>query len=137
MSCTLGLDCAQMGKDEYGECANEEACHNYTKAQGLYEIVLLKGLPGAIYLCWHSPDSNYDWADIQWGFSHLNNCDWLIYYAASQNAFEDWQRAYYKLSSRNNTKYIRTALFEEFDLLRQRVDTMWNTQSVDARKIFR
>jgi len=32
MYCTLGLDCAQMGLDECGECINEELCHRYTEA---------------------------------------------------------------------------------------------------------
>ncbi|MEG4520799.1 MULTISPECIES: hypothetical protein [unclassified Microcoleus] len=74
MHCTLGLDCTQMGLDEGGECINEESCYRYTEAGNLYEIVLLKGFPGAVYLCWHSKDNaNTEWTDEKWGFKHLNN----------------------------------------------------------------
>jgi len=58
MHCNLGLDCAQMGLNRCGKCINEELCHEYTKAWNVYEIVLLKGLPGAVYLCWHSRHCN-------------------------------------------------------------------------------
>ena len=124
MNCNLGLDCTQMGLDECGECVNEELCHRYTEAWNLYDIVLLNGLPGAVYLCWHSTDSNTEWTDKKWGFKHLNNCDWLLYYTASLtlNTFTQWRHAYYKLSSRNNTKYVRSDLFEEFEALRKQVD---------------
>ena len=135
-NCTLGLDCAQMGKDTKGCCANEEICHSYTDAWNLYEIVLLKGLPGAIYLCWHSPDANIEWADEQWGFTYLNSSDWLLHYTAPQNSFENWQHAYYKLSSRNNSKYVRTSLANEFNHLRKRVDKTWRSQENDTRKLF-
>jgi len=111
-----------MGLDECGECINEELCHRYTEAWNLYEIVLLKGFPGAVYLCWHSRDANIEWTNEQWGFKHLNNCDWLLHYTASLNTFEKWQHAYYKLSSRNNTKYVRSDLFEEFECLRKQVN---------------
>lgn len=120
MSSTLGLDGSQTCEDEHGTYVDEESCHNDTIAQELYEIVLLKGLPGAIYICWHNLDSNYEWADIQWGFSHLSTCDWVLHYTASQNSYEDWRRAYYKLSSRNNTKYVRTSLLEDFNQIQQR-----------------
>ena len=122
MHCNLGLDCTQMGLDECGECINEELCHEYTKAWNLYDIVLLQGFPGAVYLCWHSRDVHIEWADKKWGFKHLNNCDWLLHYTASLNSFDQWQHAYYKLSSRNNTKYVRTDLFDEFEALRKQVD---------------
>lgn len=122
MHCSLGLDWAQMGVDVGGECANEESCHRYTEAWNLYEIVLLEGFPGAVYLCWHSRDANIEWTDKKWGFKHLNNCDWLLHRTASLNSFEEWQHAYYKLSSRNNTKYVRSDLFDEFERLRRQVD---------------
>ncbi|MEG3864719.1 MULTISPECIES: hypothetical protein [unclassified Microcoleus] len=89
----------------------------------MYEIVLLKGFPGAVYLCWHSKDNaNTEWTDEKWGFKHLNNCDWLLHSSASLNAFAEWQHAYYKLSSRNNTKYVRSDLFDDFEYLRKQVD---------------
>jgi hypothetical protein len=47
-----------MGFGECGECINEELCHEYTKAWNLYDIVLLKGLPGAVYVCWYNKDSS-------------------------------------------------------------------------------
>jgi len=123
MHCCFGLDCTQMGLDEGGECINEESCYRYTEAWNLYEIVLLKGFPGAVYLCWHSKDNaNTEWTDEKWGFKHLNNCDWLLHSSASLNAFAEWQHAYYKLSSRNNTKYVRSELFDEFEALRKQVD---------------
>jgi hypothetical protein len=58
MHCNLGLDCAQMGLNKCGECINEELCYEYTPPWNLYEIVPIKGLPGAVYLCWHSRDAN-------------------------------------------------------------------------------
>ena len=122
MHCILGLDCTQMGLDECGECANEESCYRWTEARDLYEIVLLEGMPGAVYLCWHGKDTNIEWTDKQWGFKHLNNCDWLLHHTASLNGFAQWQHAYYKLSSRNNTKYVRADLFDEFERLRRQVD---------------
>jgi hypothetical protein len=122
MHCTLGLDCAQMGLDECGDCINEESCHRYTEAWNLYEIVLLQGFPGAVYLCWHGRDANTEWTNEKWGFKHLNNCDWLLHHTASLNAFAEWQHAYYKLSSRSNTKYVRMDLFDEFECLRKQVD---------------
>jgi hypothetical protein len=134
MHCTLGLDCAQMGLNECGECINEELCHEYTTPWNLYEIVLLKGLPGAVYLCWHSRHDNTEWTNKQWGFKHLNNCDWLLHYTASLNSFDQWQRAYYKLSSVKNTKYVRTELFDEFDLLRKQVDIEYAKNHEDDEK---
>lgn len=122
MHCTLGLDCAQMGLNECGDCINEELCHEYTEAWNLYEIVLLKGFPGAVYLCWHGRDANIEWTKEQWGFKHLNNCDWLLHYTAPLNTFAEWQHAYYKLSSLKNTKYVRSDLFEEFECLRKQVN---------------
>ena len=122
MHCNLGLDCAKMGLDECGECIKEELCHEYTQAWNLYDIVLLKGLPGALYLCWHSRDASTEWGDEKWGFKHLNNCDWLLHCTASLNAFSEWQHAYYKLSSRKSSTYVRTELLDEFDLLRKQVD---------------
>ena len=134
MNCTLGLDCTQMGFDECGECINEELCHEYTKPWNLYEIVLLKGLPGAVYLCWHSRDGNTEWTNEQWGFKHLNNCDWLLHYTASLNAFAEWQHAYYKLSSRKNTAYVRTDLFDNFECLRKQVDVEYAKNHEDDHK---
>lgn len=58
--CPLGLNCSQMGlhEGERGDCINEEACDRYTEPWELYEIVILKGLPGAIYLCWYGRNSS-------------------------------------------------------------------------------
>lgn len=134
MHCNLGLDCAQMGLDECGECINGELCHEYTKAWNLYDIVLLKGLPGAVYVYWHSRDAITEWADEKWGFKHLNNCDWLLHCTASLNAFADWQHAYYKLSSRKSSTYVRSELFDEFDLLRKQVDIEYAKNHEDDDK---
>ncbi len=134
MHCNLGLDCAQMGLDECGECINEELCHRYTEAWNLYDIVLLEGFPGAVYLCWNSRDASTEWTNEQWGFKHLNNCDWLLHYSASLNSFDRWQRAYYKLSSFKNTKYVRTELFDDFDLLRKQVDIEYAKNHEDDDK---
>lgn len=134
MHCNLGLDCAQMGLDECGECINEELCHRYTEAWNLYDIVLLKGLPGAVYVCWYGKNSSTEWADEKWGFKHLNNCDWLLYWTASLNAFAEWQHAYYKLSSRKSSTYVRSELFDEFDLLRKQVDIEYAKNHEDDDK---
>lgn len=134
MNCSLGLDCTQMGLDECGECVNEELCHRYTEAWDLYEIVLLKGLPGAVYLCRHGRAFNIDWTDEKWGFKRLNNSDWLIHHTASLNTFAEWKHAYYVLSNRHTTKYVRSDLFEEFDLLRKQVDIEYAKNHEDDDK---
>ncbi len=121
MNCSLGLDCAAMGLLADGECINEDNCYRYTEPSDLYGIVLLKGIPGAIYLWWQG-NSYSEWTDDKWGFKHLNNCDWLLHYTASLNAFSEWQHAYYKLSSRRSTSYVRVELWDEFDCLRRQVD---------------
>ncbi|MEG4225481.1 hypothetical protein QUA35_05705 [Microcoleus sp. N9_B2] len=134
MHCCLGLDCTQMGLDEGGECINEESCYRYTEAWNLYEIVLLKGLPGAVYICWPGRDANTEWRNEQWGFKHLNNCDWL-HYTASLNTLAQWQHAYYKLSSRKNTKYVPSDLFDEFEALRTQVDTEYGKRQESSALI--
>jgi hypothetical protein len=48
--------------------------------------------------------------------------------------FDHWQRAYYKVSSFKNTKYVRTDLFDEFDLLRKQVDTKYAKNHEDDDK---
>lgn len=64
MNCSLGLDCAAMGLLADGECINEESCYRYTEQPSdLYGIVLLKGIPGAVYLLY--PGTNYEWTDEQ------------------------------------------------------------------------
>jgi hypothetical protein len=134
MHCNLGLDCTQMGLDD-GECINEELCHEYTKAWNLYDIVILKGLPGAVFVCWYGKDASTEWADEKWGFKHLNNCDWLLHYTASLNTFAEWKRAYYKLSPRQKTNtYVRTDLFDKFDLLRKQVDIEYAKNHEDDDK---
>jgi hypothetical protein len=50
------------------------------------------------------------------------------------NSFDQWQRAYYKLSSVKNTKYVRTDLFDEFDLLRKQVGIEHSKNHEDDRK---
>lgn len=124
MHCSLGLDCAQMGLDECGECINEEACFRYAEPCDLYEIVLLEGLPGAVYLAWYGNKSAsyYEWTRSGWGFKELNNCDWLLHYTAASNDFSQWQHAYYKLSNRRCNKYVRADLCDEFERLRRQVD---------------
>jgi hypothetical protein len=120
MHCYLNFDCAQMGLDESGKCVNEESCYRWTEPCELYEIVKLKGFPGAVYLWWQG--NTYAWIDEIWGFRRLNNCDWLLHYAASLNTFAEWQDAYYKLSSRSSTPCIRVELWDEFERLRRQVD---------------
>ena len=120
MNCSLGFNCAEMGLIEDEECINEESCYRYTEPSDLYGILLLKGFPGAVYLLY--PGNNYEWTDEKWGFKHLNNCDWLLHYTAPLNSFAEWQHAYYKLSNRKSSKYVRTDLWHEFDELRKQVD---------------
>ena len=70
MHSILGLYCTQMGLEEGGEWINEESCYRYTEAWNLYEILLLKRFPAAVYLCWHSKDNaNTEWTDEKWGSS--------------------------------------------------------------------
>ena len=135
MHCTLELNCAQIGLNECGECINKESCLRYTEAWNLYEIVLLKGFPGAVYLCGHSREATTEWTNEKWGFKHLNNCDWLLHHTASSNSFAEWQHAYYKLSSRNNTKYVRTELFDEFEYLRKQVDSEYGKRQESSALI--
>ena len=111
-----------MGEEQINECANEEICESYARAWDLYDIVLIDGLPGAIYVYWHSGTSPIEWADKQWGFTCLNNCAWLLYRAALYNSFEKCESSYYKLARRDNTKHIRTSLVPEFDRLRAETD---------------
>lgn len=123
--CPLGLNCSQMGlhEGERGDCINEEACDRYTEPWELYEIVILKGLPGAIYLCWYGRNSSGDcWTEEKWGFKRLNNWDWLLYYTATLNSFEDWQTAYHKLGNTRNGKFIRSEVWNNFERLRGQVD---------------
>ena len=134
MGCNLKFDCSQMGADEHGRCLNQQACDDGIDTCDLYEIVLLDNLPGAIYICWHDSDINTEWTNPQWGFAHMRNCDWLLYYTAMiMNPFEDWRCAYYKTTSRNSTKYVRASVFEEFDRLRRRIDKPW--RSLDSNRL--
>lgn len=129
--CPLGLNCSQMGlhEGERGDCINEEACDRYTEPWDLYEIVLLKGLPGAIYLCWCDRNSSGDrWAEEKWGFKRLNSWDWLLYYAATLNSFEVWTTAYYKLGNKNNGKFIRSDAWDDFEGLRMQVDKQYRPE---------
>jgi hypothetical protein len=110
-----------MGLLANKECINEESCYRWIEPWNLYEIVLLKGFSGAIYLLWRG-NTFYEWTHKKWGFRHLNNCDWLLHCTAPLNSFAEWQHAYYKLLNRKNTKYLRANLWQEFDELRKQVD---------------
>ena len=134
-NCSLGLDCTAMGLLADGECINEDNCYRYTEPSDLYGIVLLKGIPGAVYLLY--PRTNYEWTDEKWGFKYLNNCDWLLHCTASLNCFAEWQHAYYKLSNRRNSKYVRADLWQEFDELRKQTDAEYrHHQETDSLLIF-
>ncbi|MEG3836259.1 MULTISPECIES: hypothetical protein [unclassified Microcoleus] len=51
------------------------------------------------------------------------------------NTFAQWQHAYYKLSSRKNTKYVRSDLFDEFEALRTQVDTEYGKRQESSALI--
>lgn len=115
-----------MGLDKNNDCFNEKACALYGEAWELYEIILLKGLPGAIYLCWHGRDCYCDyWANESGGFRRLNNWDWLLYYAAALNDFEEWQTAYHKFTNKRNSKFVRSDAWDKFERLRNQVDQQY------------
>ncbi len=115
-TCPLGLECMDE-TDPYGECINLEACSYWTGAWDLYEIFILGDLP-AIYLTNGSRD---DWTKPEYGFERLNNCDFLLYYAAKFIEFEQWKEAYYKLN-RRRCAYIRKEHFGRVEELRKAID---------------
>lgn len=113
-NCPLALECIDTSSSG---CINAEACNYWTQAWDLYEIFLLGDLP-AIYL----DNGDYcEWTQPEYGFTRLNNCDFLLYYAAKYCSFEDWQRAYYKLN-REDSAYIAMRDFEQIEKLRCSID---------------
>ncbi|MEH1828252.1 MAG: hypothetical protein V7L22_23445 [Nostoc sp.] len=114
--CALGLECPDE-KDNYGECINAEACYRWTEAWDLYEIFILAHLP-PIYL---DNGKRSDWTEPQYGFERLNNCDFLLYYAAKFISLEQWKEAYYKLN-RRYPAYVRKEHFGQVEELRKSLD---------------
>lgn len=115
--CPLGLECPN---NDYDECVNSEACYRWTQAWKLYEIFILGGLP-PIYLNNCGRDDHDDWTKPEYGFEHLNNCDFLLYYAAKQVDFDQWKEAYYKLN-RKYPAYVRKEHFKQMEDLRKSID---------------
>lgn len=119
--CPLGYDCSQMSLESDGECWNEQDCFAWIEPWDLYDILLLPGLPGAIYLaywCRNLPPTANLWVRSN-TFKELHNTDWLIYLAAASGLpFKEWQTVYYKLrfsSGNYRSAYVLASLWDEFD----------------------
>ncbi|BBD69548.1 hypothetical protein NIES4072_31190 [Nostoc commune NIES-4072] len=127
--CALGLECPDE-TDNYGECINSEACHRWTEAWDLYEIFILGDLP-PIYL---NNGKRDDWTRPEYGFERLNNCDFLLYYAAKFISFEKWKEAYYKLN-RRYPAYVRKEHFGQVEELRKLLDQEYAQCGMTAEDI--
>jgi hypothetical protein len=114
--CPLGLECPGE-TDPYDECVNLEACSYWTHPWDLYEIFLLGDLP-PIYL---NNSDRAEWTKPEYGFERLNNCDFLLYYAAKFTSLEQWKKAYYKLN-RRYCAYVRKEHFNQVEELRKSLD---------------
>lgn len=114
--CPLGLRCLDE-TDSLGQCLNLEACSYWTQAWDLYEIFILGDLP-PIYL---NNGGRDDWTKPEYGFERLNNCDFLLYYAAKFTQFEQWKEAYYKLN-RRYPAYVKKEHFGQVEELRKILD---------------
>ena len=125
--CPLGYDCSQMDLRENGECWNEQDCFAWIESWDLYDILLIPGLPGALYVAYWGQKMSP--TDNQWVkspiFKKIEPTDWLIYLAASSClSFEEWQSAYQKLRwSKENYRsvYVLASLWGEFDRLHDEV----------------
>jgi hypothetical protein len=127
--CPLGLECPDEAY-QYGECINSETCYRWTEAWDLYEIFILGDLP-PIFL---NNGKRDDWTKPEYGFERLNNCDFLLYYAAKFIQFEQWKQAYYKLN-RRYTAYVRKEHFGQVEELRKSLDREYAQCGMTAEDI--
>lgn len=96
----------------------------------MYEIFILGDLP-PIYLDNGKRD---DWTKPEYGFERLNNCDFLLYYAAKFISFEEWKEAYYKLN-RKYPAYVRKEHFGQVDELRKSIDKEYAQYEISTEDI--
>lgn len=125
--CPLGYDCSQMGEATDGKCWNEQDCFAWIEPWDLYDILLLPGLPGAIYIAYwvRKPALTANLWVREPIFKELQHTDWLIYLAATSGLpFEEWEIVYRKLRwSKENYRsaYVLASLWDDFDHLRDKV----------------
>lgn len=116
--CPLGLhECPDFEPE--GWCVNAQYCLRVTEAWRLYEIFLLAHLP-PIFLG-TGADTDYEWQKPEYGFEYLNNCDFILYYAAKFCSFQEWKKAYYSFIGRRHA-YVRAADYPKFERLRVLMD---------------
>lgn len=116
--CPLGLhECPDFEPE--GWCVNVQYCLRVTEAWRLYKIFLLAHLP-PIYLG-TGADTDWEWQKPEYGFQYLNNCDFILYYAAKFCSFQEWKEAYYNLNQRRHA-YVRAADYPKFERLRVLMD---------------
>lgn len=114
-NCPLELECPET--DPQGECWNAQVCVYWTQAWELYEIFIFGDLP-PIYL---NNSACHEWTKPEYGFERLNNCDFLLYYAAKFAQFPEWKKAYYKLNRRYSA-YVRKEHLAQIEELRKSLD---------------
>ena len=110
----------------------------------MYEIFILGDLP-PIYL---NNGKRDDWTkremrhrgvspwtlSPEYDFEQLNNCDFLLYYAAKFISFEQWKEAYYKLN-RRHCAYVRKEHFGQVEDLRKSLDQEYAQYQMTAEDI--
>jgi hypothetical protein len=116
--CPLGLhECPDFEPE--GWCVNAQYCLRVTEAWRLYKIFILAHLP-PIYLG-TGADTDWEWQKPEHGFQYLNNCDFILYYAAKFCTFEEWKLAYFTFSNRCHA-YVRAVDYPKFERLRVLLD---------------